>query len=95
MAHEWRLLSHHGSVLLCIAQGANPTMREIADCVGITERATQRIVRELCERGFVSRVRYGRRNVYVLHPDEPIDEPSLCDQRVRALLNVGSPSPSG
>lgn len=44
--------------------GDNPRMREIADKVGITERAVQRHVTELRDAGVVKVTRTGRRNSY-------------------------------
>ncbi|WP_418361346.1 winged helix-turn-helix transcriptional regulator [Tessaracoccus flavescens] len=39
-------------------------MRDIADMVGITERAVQQIVRELVNQGYVTKDKEGRRNRY-------------------------------
>ena len=41
---QWRYLSNHTQVLLCIARDPNVRIRDIASMVGITERAAQRIV---------------------------------------------------
>ena len=62
-------LTSHGLVALCIARGPDMTLREIAEQVGITERAVQRIICDLSEAGYVSRQRHGRQNSYELHPD--------------------------
>lgn len=62
----WRFVTNHTQVLLCIARDPNARMRSIAESVGITERAAQRIVRDLIESGFVKRERVGRRNRYVI-----------------------------
>jgi DNA-binding MarR family transcriptional regulator len=43
-------------------------MKDLAQHVGITERAAQRIVADLVEAGYVERRRVGRRNHYVIHP---------------------------
>lgn len=43
-------------------------MRDVADKVGITERAAQRIVADLIESGYVDRTRVGRRNHYSINP---------------------------
>ena len=67
------LLSNHAEVLLCMARSPETRLRHIADCVGITERATHRIVCELESAGYVTRHRLGRRNFYELHPDAPVD----------------------
>jgi hypothetical protein len=47
-------------------------LRDIADCVGITERAAHRIVCELETEGYLTRERVGRRNVYEVHKDLPL-----------------------
>lgn len=60
----WTFLTNHTRVLVVIA--ANPTarLRDIAATIGITERATQRIVADLEEAGYLSHDKIGRRNVY-------------------------------
>ena len=40
---EWTFLTNHAHVLLCIAKDADVRLRDVADSVGITERATQRL----------------------------------------------------
>ena len=60
----WRFLTNHTQVLLCIARDPNVRTRDIAQTVGITERAAQRIVADLAEAGFVTIERVGRRNRY-------------------------------
>lgn len=62
--HQWTFLSNHTHVLVCIARDPAVTMREVADQVGITERAVQRIVRDLVDGGYLTRVRQGRHNIY-------------------------------
>ena len=69
---DFTFLTNHGHVLVCIATDQDIRLREIAQCVGITERAAQRIVQELEEEGYLSRKRVGRRNVYELHDEVPL-----------------------
>jgi DNA-binding Lrp family transcriptional regulator len=66
---EFQFFTNHAHALVCIAQDGDTRIREIAQCVGITERATQRIVAELTEEGYLSHRRVGRRNVYTVHPN--------------------------
>ena len=40
----WRFLSNHTQVLLCLQRDPDARFRDIAQTVGITERAAQRIV---------------------------------------------------
>ena len=61
----WRFVTNHTQVLLCIARDPDVRLRDVAGMVGITERAAQRIVRDLIDSGFVSRERVGRRSRYV------------------------------
>ena len=46
---EWTFFSNNAHVLVCLAHTPQPTTREIANQVGITERAVQRIVKRLVE----------------------------------------------
>ena len=61
-------LTNHARVLLCVADDCNVRMRDIAECVGITERTAFEILSELVELGYLSRERAGRRNCYTVHP---------------------------
>jgi DNA-binding IclR family transcriptional regulator len=75
---DWSLFSNHGLALICIARSPGMRLREIADCVGITERAASRIVSDLCSEGFLKKTRTGRRNSYELDPTRPVGH-SLTD----------------
>lgn len=65
---SWTFVTSHTQVLLCIAQDPEVRLRDVADRVGITERAAQRIVADLVEAGYVERRRIGRRNRYTINP---------------------------
>jgi predicted ArsR family transcriptional regulator len=82
----WSFLSNHALVLITIAQEPEIRLREVAARVGITERAVQRIVADLEERGYLSRKRKGRRNHYVLHADRPLRHPAVAHRDVSLLL---------
>jgi DNA-binding MarR family transcriptional regulator len=60
----WELLSNHGKVLVCLARDPDVLVSEIAEMVGIKERAVQRILAELRDDGLVTSTRTGRRNRY-------------------------------
>jgi DNA-binding MarR family transcriptional regulator len=83
---EWGLLTNHALALLCVARTPGMRLRDIADCVGITERAAHRIVGELCEAGYLTRHREGRRNFYELHPDAPLRHQLLAEHTLGELL---------
>lgn len=84
----WTFLSNHAHVLLCIALEPEVRLRDVAERVGITERAVQKIVGELEEGGALTRLRDGRRNQYVVHPDCPLRHPIECHQNVGKLLAI-------
>jgi DNA-binding MarR family transcriptional regulator len=67
---KWSLLTNHALVLIHVGQRPRSTLREIADAVGITERATLSILRALEEDGLISRQKEGRRNHYRLYYGE-------------------------
>ena len=71
----WTFLTNHSHVLICITEDNSTRSRDIAARVGITERAVQRIVTELCDAGYVTKVREGRRNRYAVHLDRPLRHP--------------------
>jgi DNA-binding Lrp family transcriptional regulator len=84
----WTFLTNHAHVLLCIADDPDVLLREVAVKVGITERATQRIVAELESDGYLSHVKVGRRNRYEVHPDLPLRHPLEDHLEIGALLRV-------
>lgn len=85
---EWVFLTNHGQVLVCVTRDPDITLRRIAECVGITERAAHRIVCDLVEGGYLSKRRVGRRNVYEAHPDVPLRHPVGREHQVGDLLKV-------
>jgi predicted ArsR family transcriptional regulator len=87
-APTWSFLTNHAQVLLCIAKDPGVRLREIGDSVGITERATHRIVDELAAAGYISRTRNGRRNHYTIHRDLPLPDRLARTQRVGELLAI-------
>ena len=84
----WRFVTSHTQVLLCLARNQDARLRDIAQDVGITERAAQRIVADLIEAGFVTRERIGRRNHYLVHRDLKMRHPAQADQQIGDLLDL-------
>lgn len=85
-ARGWTFLTNHAHVLVCIAEEPDIRGRDIADRVGITERAAQSIVRDLVAEGYVTRSREGRRNHYEINPDAPLRHPLENDHSIGELL---------
>ena len=89
---SWTFLTNHGHVLVCIANNSEVRISEIADQVGIGERAAQGIVTDLVDGGYVTRTRVGRRNHYAVNADLPLRHPLERDHAVGELLRaVASP----
>jgi predicted transcriptional regulator len=63
-------------------------MKTIAESVGITERAAQRIVHDLIESGFVQRERVGRRNRYVINRGQRMRHEAQHDHEIGELLDL-------
>ena len=61
---RWTFLSNYGHVMVCLARDPDARMRDVAEAVGITERAVQAIVRELVSEGYLRKDKVGRRNHY-------------------------------
>lgn len=85
-AAPWTFLTNHAHVLLCIAHEPEIRMRDIAEQVGITERAVQRIVSELEDAGYLVRSREGRRNRYEVNRALPLRHPIERHRRVDSLI---------
>jgi len=85
---QWTFLTNHAHVLLCIAENPDCRLRDIADVVGITERAVHRIVSDLTEAGYVDAERDGRCNVYETHPEKQLRHPIEAHCRVADLINL-------
>ena len=90
-SHRWHFLTNHSQVLLCIEHNPDARLRDIADLVGVTERAAQRIVKDLVDTGYVSRERVGRRNRYVVDSHAPMRHPAQSEFEVGELLRLLSP----
>jgi predicted transcriptional regulator len=84
----WRFLSNHTQVLLCLHRDPNARFRDIAQSVGITERAAQRIVADLIESGYVDSERVGRRNHYRIRTDIAMRHPAQDGHQIGQLLKL-------
>ena len=85
---RWVFLSNYAHVLLCIARDPNSRTRDIADQVGITERAAQRIVSDLVAEGYLERTKIGRRNRYEINRHGHLRSAAFTDFEIGPLLDV-------
>lgn len=82
----WTFLTNHAHVLLSLAREPELRVREVAERVGITERAVMRILDELETGGYLTRERDGRRNRYQVHAERPLRHPLEQHRSVAALI---------
>ena len=89
---HWTFLTNYAHVLLAIADEPGARLRDVAERVQITERAAQRIVRELHAEGYLQTERVGRRNRYTIHDELPLRHPMESDHTVGELIRLLRPS---
>jgi DNA-binding MarR family transcriptional regulator len=84
----WVFLTNHAHVLLCIERDPQTRTRDIAEQVGITERAAQRIVADLIGENYITRTKVGRRNHYKINPRGHLRHPVFRELSIGPLLEV-------
>lgn len=82
----WTFLTHHAHVLLHVANDPDATIDQIASVVGVTSRSAVSILNDLEATGYIERERRGRRNHYVVHPEQPLRHPSNAAHTVGELI---------
>lgn len=85
---EWTFLTNHTHVLICVHEDPSIRTRDMAVRVGITERAVQRLISDLCDAGYVTRTRDGRRNHYAVHAEKPLRHPVEAHCLLSGLLKT-------
>lgn len=85
---SFRFLTNHARTLILIADDRRIRIRDIATQLEITERATQRIVADLANAGYLRREREGRRNFYTVKANVPLGLPTQRDINVASLLAI-------
>lgn len=87
-SRAWTFLSNHTHVLVCVADDPEARLRDIAERVGVTERAVSMIVADLEAGGYVERERVGRRNRYKVLRRGRLRHPLESHHTVGTLLDV-------
>jgi predicted ArsR family transcriptional regulator len=83
---SWGFLTNHALVLTIVSQQPQSTGLEIAQAVGITERAARKIIADLQEAGYIEAERVGRRNRYHVHLHRPLGRFGARELTVGDLL---------
>lgn len=86
MTAHWTFLTNHAHVLLCLAGDPTLRRRDLAERVGITERAVGSVLAELEEAGVIAVKRDGRRNRYRLRGRVRLRHPVEAHRSVGDLI---------
>jgi DNA-binding MarR family transcriptional regulator len=84
----WTFLTNHAHALVVLAREPDCLLKDLAAAIGITERAAQRILKELRDGGYLKVERIGRRNHYRVIDRHPLRHPVEAQTTVRQLLQL-------
>jgi hypothetical protein len=90
---HWAFFTNHGMVFFHILQHPGDTIRLVANHLGLAERTVAGILHDLRKDGYVSVMKEGRRNRYVVRPDLPMRHHSLTEFSVEDFFF--EPTPDG
>jgi len=85
---KWVFLTNHAHVLLSVAHDPEARARDIADRVGITERAAQRILSDLLAENYISKTKIGRRNRYTVNRQGHLRHPAVRELEIGPLIDI-------
>ena len=85
---KWTFFTNHSHVLFFLALHPDLPLKEVARAVGITERAVQRIVKDLEEERVLERQKVGRQNRYQIHHDFRLRHPLESHRTIGELLHL-------
>jgi hypothetical protein len=83
---DWTFFSNYGHVLVCLARDNRARLRDVAREVGITERAVQKIVKDMQTEGFIEVRKQGRCNRYRINRRKVLRHPLVSHCTVGKLL---------
>lgn len=84
----WAFLTNHALVLSVLAKHPRITGRELAAEVGITERATRKIITDLEVEGYITKKKMGRRIRYRINPGLPMRHETYEDTAIGDFLKA-------
>ena len=90
MKQQVTLLTEHARPLLSISTHPEWTVRQIAHALDTSERQVFRWLNDLQRAGYLTRVKEGRRNRYVLTLDAPLHEVSADGLTLSELLGLAA-----
>ncbi|MDQ3416252.1 MAG: winged helix-turn-helix domain-containing protein [Actinomycetota bacterium] len=84
----WTFLTHHGHVLVAVADQPDLRVTDIAERVGISTRAALTILKDLETAGYLRRSKVGRRTHYGVRRHRPFRHPLNAGHDVDQLLAI-------
>lgn len=84
---SWTFLSNHTHVLVCLRENEELRVRDLAQKIGITDRAVQNILKDLEEAKVIKRERVGRRNRYQILGGARLRHPIESHCQIGKLLD--------
>jgi DNA-binding Lrp family transcriptional regulator len=94
MMGDWTFFSNYGHVLVCLERDHSIRLRDVAREVGITERAVQKIVRDMQDAGFITVTKQGRNNRYRINKRKTLRHSLESHCTVGKLLALISKAPA-
>ena len=91
---RWTFITNHASVLLLVSKHPQITAREIAQEVGITERAVRLIINDLHTEGYLRKTREGRGVRYAVDSKRSMRHKTQQGVAVKHLLSILKVKPS-
>ena len=88
---DWTFFSNHGHVFFCLARDGDARLRDVAADVGITERAVQKIVKDLQQAGYIEVRKQGRCNRYRINRRKALRHPLEAHCSISKLVNLVAP----
>jgi DNA-binding transcriptional ArsR family regulator len=84
----WTFLTNHMHILVVLGREPGLRIRDLAEQVGITQRAVQRILAELAEGGILRVTKEGRRNRYEINRETRLRHPLESRHTIGELLDL-------
>lgn len=90
---RWTFLSNHSHVLIALAKNPELRIRDLAEAVGITERAVAQILSDLEAARVLKKRRVGRRNAYLVDANAPLRHAVESHRTVADILRLAEQTP--
>lgn len=85
---EWTFITNYAMVLMLLAKKPRVTAIDVSHAIGITERATRKIIADLDTAGYITKKKEGRRVRYRVNPEMFLRGQTSQDVAVGELLEV-------